>query len=74
MLANASNTLSIAAPAETRPLAARRNDDLDPTLASGTPETGAQFLSLPPGPPSKDQAQSERRSPPHSHTDATTRK
>ena len=55
MLANASKALSTAAPTETRPLAARRNDDPHLTLAPGTPEAGThslpQVLSLPPGPP-----------------------
>ena len=54
MLAIASKVLSTAAPAETRPLAARRNDDLHLTLASGTPGTAAhshpQVSSLPPAP------------------------
>jgi len=53
MLAIASKVLSTAAPAETRPLAARRNDDLHLTLASGTPErrsTALHKLSVSPGP------------------------
>lgn len=54
MLANPSKALATAGLEKSRPLAAPRNDDLDPTLVSGTPESAThsppQVLSLPPAP------------------------
>lgn len=59
------------------PLAGLERDYLEPTQAVGSPEIDRvcfpQVSSLP-RTPSKDLTQAQRRSPPHSHTDATTTK
>ena len=77
MLANASRVLSNSAPEKSRPLAARRSNDLDPTLAAGTAESGTHSLSTgfeSPPDPLKNQIRTNRRSPPQSHIHATTTK
>ena len=77
MLTNASKRPTGAKPSERRPLAGTERDDLEPTQAVGGPEIDGvcfpQVSSLP-RTPSQDLTQAQRRSPPHSHTDATTTK
>lgn len=76
-LTNASDRLNSAKPTEGTPLAGLGRDELEPTQAVGSPVIDRvcfpQVSSLP-RTPSKDLTQAQRRSPPHSHTDATTTK
>lgn len=77
MLANASKAPASSAPEKSMPLAARWSDDLDSTLASGTPETGSHRLSTgfeSPPDPLKDQVPMHRRSPTAEPHRATTTK
>ena len=77
MLTNESKRPKGPKPSERRPLAGLERDDREPTQAVGSPEIDGvcfpQVSSLP-RTPSKDLTQTQRRSPPHSHTDATTTK
>ena len=74
-LTNASDRLNSAKPTKGNPLAGLERDDLEPTQAVGSPEIDRvcfpQVSSLP-RTPSKDPTEAQRRSPPHSHTDAIT--
>jgi len=61
--------------ARPRALAGLRNDERGTQLTVGTPRNGPNSFPTAfesPPDPLEDQNQSKRRSPPHSHTDATT--
>ena len=76
-LANAHTPIRTAVPMKPTALAALRRDDRPPTHATGTAGSGPHSFSTgfeSPPDPLTDQVPTERRSPPKSHTDATTTK
>ncbi len=77
MLKNRPTAVSATISMKTRPLGARWSDERSPTRAVGTRETAAHSFSTgfeSPPDPLTDHVPTERRSPPKSHTDATTTK
>jgi hypothetical protein len=73
---NASQPPKKAEPAEPRPLTGLERDDHEPTQAMSHDTTRVCFpqVSSLPRTPSKILTQTQRRSPTHSHTNATTTK